>query len=677
MEVLDTRYWSSIVAPDPWSDIMRLGTQESTHRAAVARLAVTALAFAIACGGEGPTDALTRSVTRVELTIPDSSMLVGDSLVAQAVAFDSAGSPVPDATARWSSSNGSILLVSGNGVARGRALGVARIRATIGGVFAEREICVRRDAETAVIEAGDGQTATILTDAPVLPVVRFVDDAGLPVACLRVEILASPFADIAPRVTTTDADGRVRITRWRLGSKAGVQSVEFLASNAVRTTVRMTAKPGPPAKLTGPADMTVPGYMGQTLGRYSFGVTDVGDNPLEGVPVSFTAVGAKPALSASAATTNAGGTVGVDVRLDTVGTATITATAAGLSPVAFRVSATGFRATSIVMGGHRACASRADGAWYCWGHERDRPAPFFMLSRPSMGEEHLCGVEPPPGGFAYCAAGNRSGELGIGSASDPPPGYAVAPLASKIRPALFSNANTIFAGFGNTCALELQGQAWCWGSNANGVLGDPAARPSSYLPLRMGFVTRFQTLQMNRTSVCGIDFQSITHCWGRNDKGQLGDGTNVDRWIPVPVAFPIPFVSLSGGCGLISDGKAFCWGANAAGQLGDGTTIDRPVPTPVAGELLFRVISTGNRVNCGVATSGRIYCWGNGQLVPREVPLPNGRPAVAIATSEASVCAIDASDEVFCWGENDQHALGDGTTIDRSVPVPVLPAPVQ
>ena len=659
---------------------MRFGTQESTHRAAIARLAATALLLAIACGGEGPTDALASSVVRVELTLSDSTMLVGDSLVAQAVAFDSAGNAVPDATVRWLSSDVGIVQLSSGGVARARSLGVARIRATIGSAFAERTICVRRDAAAAVIEAGDGQSATILTDAPVLPVVRFVDATGSSAACLRVEILTSPFADIAPRVTTTDADGRVRITKWRLGSKAGVQSVDFLASNRVRTTVLMTAKPGPPAKLTGPADMTVPGYMGRTLGRFAVGVTDVGDNPLAGIPVSFTAVGAKPSLSAASVTTSVGGTAGVDIQLDTVGTATITATVAGVSPFVFRVSASGFRAKSIVMGGHRGCASFDDLLWQCWGYERDRPASLGAVQRLTIGRAHLCGADGALT-IPICWGGNESGELGVGSTWPPPTGYTVDPIGSSQRPgpppsnsSEFRGVFAIFAGFGNTCALALRQQLWCWGSNDNGLIGDPALKASVAFPVRVGSPAQFQTLHMGRTSVCGLDLQGQLYCWGRNASGELGDGTTTDRWAPTRTTSAYLFASLSGGCALTSDGTAFCWGDNANGHVGDGTTVDRLVPTPVGGGQRFKSISTGNRINCGVTVTNRLYCWGDGQLVPREVQLPDGTATVAVATAEASVCAIAASDEVFCWGENGQHELGDGTTIDRSVPVPVLPA---
>ncbi|MEX1254408.1 MAG: flexitail domain-containing putative surface protein [Dehalococcoidia bacterium] len=54
-------------------------------------------------------------------------------------------------------------------------------------------------------------------------------------------------------------------------------------------------------------------------------------------------------------------------------------------------------------------------------------------------------------------------------------------------------------------------------------------------------------------------------CWGRNEFGQLGDGTGQQRDRPVNVPG-------------VEGGAVKCWGWNAGGQLGDGTTIDRGTP---------------------------------------------------------------------------------------------------
>jgi alpha-tubulin suppressor-like RCC1 family protein len=84
---------------------------------------------------------------------------------------------------------------------------------------------------------------------------------------------------------------------------------------------------------------------------------------------------------------------------------------------------------------------------------------------------------------------------------------------------------------------------------------------------------------------CALDRGGEAYCWGANIQGQLGDGTTEWRLTPTPVAGEHNFTAISTGsqhtCALELDGRALCWGANRSGQLGDGTTTDRLIPTPV------------------------------------------------------------------------------------------------
>jgi hypothetical protein len=71
---------------------------------------------------------------------------------------------------------------------------------------------------------------------------------------------------------------------------------------------------------------------------------------------------------------------------------------------------------------------------------------------------------------------------------------------------------------------------------------------------------------------CAIDLEGAVWCWGANDRGQLGDGTEIDRSAPVQVmGLPLASEIECGGehtCVIDAEGSLWCWGDNTYGQLG-------------------------------------------------------------------------------------------------------------
>ena len=101
-----------------------------------------------------------------------------------------------------------------------------------------------------------------------------------------------------------------------------------------------------------------------------------------------------------------------------------------------------------------------------------------------------------------------------------------------------------------------------------------------------------------------------------NQRGSLGNGTAHDaNSVPTRVRSDVEFAAVDAGashsCGLDLNGTAFCWGRNEEGQLGDGSRLDKLLPRAAADGLSFVSISAGSLHSCGVTKARAVYCWGS------------------------------------------------------------------
>ena len=177
-----------------------------------------------------------------------------------------------------------------------------------------------------------------------------------------------------------------------------------------------------------------------------------------------------------------------------------------------------------------------------------------------------------------------------------------------------------------------------------------------------------------------------TACWGRNNYGQLGDGTMVDKSIPVAVAslgVDVELLSLGSdhSCATKTDGSLWCWGFNSYGQVGNGTTTNQSVPVVVGGAPpIIDILALGGAHTCAKASDGGVWCWGlntdgqvgDGTTVNRQTPVELaalGKTGVTVSPGWFHTCALKSDDTVWCWGDNEFGQLGTGTAIDSTTPV--------
>jgi len=97
----------------------------------------------------------------------------------------------------------------------------------------------------------------------------------------------------------------------------------------------------------------------------------------------------------------------------------------------------------------------------------------------------------------------------------------------------------VAAGDEHACAL-VGGAAYCWGSNASGQLGAGASGPvQSSLPLTVAVPAgvSFVSLTAGTNHTCGLTGAGSLYCWGSDADGALGNGdaTTANQSAPSPV----------------------------------------------------------------------------------------------------------------------------------------------
>lgn len=270
------------------------------------------------------------------------------------------------------------------------------------------------------------------------------------------------------------------------------------------------------------------------------------------------------------------------------------------------------------------------------------------------------------------------------SSAAPPPGVKLAVIPTSLT--------SIDLGETHGCGLTSTGQAWCWGRNSTGQLGDSSAATRKVpVQVRQPSGVTFTQVSAGQSHTCALTSGGAAYCWGYNADYRLGDSTFSLRTTPRQVkgATGLSFASISAGqqhtCALTSGGAAYCWGSNAYGQLGNNSTAHQKTPVAVQhpSGVTFNSIATGETFTCALDTGGQAWCWGYGadgamgggftlgDSIPAQVTQPSGVTFASIATYYRHTCAVTSAGQAYCWGENTQGQLGDNSTTQSYVPVAV------
>lgn len=178
---------------------------------------------------------------------------------------------------------------------------------------------------------------------------------------------------------------------------------------------------------------------------------------------------------------------------------------------------------------------------------------------------------------------------------------------------------------------------------------------------------------------------------GKNDDGELGDGSTADSDVPVSVKLPAgarvsAIAASEHDLAVTSAGTVLAWGTNLFGELGDGSAggaSDVPVNVSIPAGTRVTAIAAGAWHSLALTAAGAVLAWGynsDGELgdgnttnsaVPVKVDLPPGIKVTAIAAGGYFSLALTATGSVYAWGYNADGELGNGGSANSDVPVEV------
>jgi alpha-tubulin suppressor-like RCC1 family protein len=184
-------------------------------------------------------------------------------------------------------------------------------------------------------------------------------------------------------------------------------------------------------------------------------------------------------------------------------------------------------------------------------------------------------------GTVACWGWNSDGQVGNATTVDAHTPATVGGLAG---------ATLVAAGGRHSCAVvAATNSVVCWGQGALGQLGNGgnagSLTPVVVMGLPNGSGSAIRQIAAGGGHTCVLVTSGDAYCWGLNDHGQIGDGTTTNRNTARRVMSSGAFVEIRCGdrytCGRAASGGAACWGNNTDAGLGNGTTTDSSVPTPV------------------------------------------------------------------------------------------------
>ena len=268
-------------------------------------------------------------------------------------------------------------------------------------------------------------------------------------------------------------------------------------------------------------------------------------------------------------------------------------------------------------------------------------------------------------GQLWCWGDNTSGQLGVDDLLDNEGSKRSIPPV-KVND---DKWKSVFTKGKRTCGIKSDNTLWCWGYGSVGQLGIGHIEHENKIvkiPKQVGN-DYWNKIALGSAVSCGLKQDNTLWCWGKTEfiyENMYKDFVLEPELLTEDKFIDIAIGNNNGGysiCGIKEDDTLWCWGSNNSGQLGNGSQSDSDIPVQVGNDK-WKTVSTGWNYTCGIKDDNSLWCWGNNyyfklgdgteELRTKPKKITDNSDWLKISLGKIHTCGIKNDKSLWCWGSN-------------------------